>query len=97
MNKDSWIALIIASIITIIVSTPLYYSQDYSQGSKSKFSEGSDTKLTEPTKRIDQISGSTTEAESIEGTGQISGSTTDAESINGTGQISGSTTEATIR
>ena len=97
MNKDSWVALIIASIITIIVSIPLYYSQDYSHGSKGKFSEGSDTKVSEPTKRIDQISGSTTEAESINGTGQISGSATDAESINGTVQISGSTTEATIR
>ena len=53
MNKDSWIALIIASIITIIASTPLYYSRDYSRGSKSKFSEGSDTKVTEPMKRTD--------------------------------------------
>jgi hypothetical protein len=92
MNKDSWVALIIASIITIIVSIPLYYSQDYSLESKGEFSEGSDTKVSEPTKRIDQISGSTTEAESIKGTGQISGSTTDAESIKETGQISGSTT-----
>ena len=58
MNKDSWIALIIASIITIIASTPLYYSR----GSKSKFSEGSDTKVTEPMKRTDKISGSTTES-----------------------------------
>ena len=62
MNKDSWIALIIASIITIIVSTPLYYSRDYSRGSKSTFSEGSDTKATEPMKRTDQISVSTTES-----------------------------------
>ena len=62
MNKDSWIALIIASIITIIASTPLYYSRDYSRGSKSKFSEDSDTKVTEPMKRTDQISGSTTES-----------------------------------
>ena len=62
MNKDSWIALIIASIITIIVSTPLYYSRDYSRGSKSKFSEGSDTKVTEPINRTDQISRSTTES-----------------------------------
>ena len=60
MNKDSLIALIIASIITIIVSTPLYYSRDYSRGSKSKFSEGSDTKVSEPMKRTDQISGNTT-------------------------------------
>ena len=62
MNKDSWIALIIASIITIIASTPLYYSRDYSRGSKSKFSEGSDTKVTERMKRTDQISGSTTKS-----------------------------------
>ena len=58
MNKDSWIALIIASIITIIASTPLYYSRE----SKSKFSEGSETKVSEPMKRTDQISGSTTES-----------------------------------
>jgi site-specific DNA-cytosine methylase len=51
-------ALIIASIITIIASTPLYYSRR----SKSKFSEGSDTKVTEPMNRTDQISGSTTES-----------------------------------
>ena len=62
MNKDSWIALIIASIITIIASTSLYYSRDYSRGSKGKFSEGSDTKVTEPMKRTGQISGSTTES-----------------------------------
>ena len=78
MNKDSWIALIIASIITIIASTPLYYSRDYSRGSKSKFSEGSDTKVTEPMKRTDQISGSTTASEPINKTGQISGSTTES-------------------
>ena len=59
MNKDSWIALIIATIITVIASTPLYYSRDYSHGSKSKFSEGSNTKVTEPMNRTDQISGST--------------------------------------
>jgi len=74
MNKDSWIALIIASIITIIASTPLYYSR----GSKSKFSEGSETKVSEPMKRTDQISGSTTASEPINSTGQISGSTTDS-------------------
>ena len=62
MNKDSWIALIIASIITIIASTPLYYSRDYSHGVKGKISEGSDTKSTEPMKRTDQISGGTTES-----------------------------------
>ena len=61
MNKDSWIALIIASIITIAAATPLYYSRDYSHGTKGKVSEGSDTKTTEPMKRIDQISGSTTD------------------------------------
>jgi len=62
MNKDSWIALIIASIITIIASIPLYYSRDYSHGAKGKISEGSDTKATEPMKRTDQISGSTSES-----------------------------------
>jgi len=61
MNKDSWIALIIASIITVLAATPLYYSRDYSHGAKGKTSEGSDTKTTEPMKRVDQISGSTTE------------------------------------
>ena len=61
MNKDSWIALIIASIITIIASTPLYYSRDYSHETKGKISEGSDTKATEPMKRTDQISGNTIE------------------------------------
>ena len=45
MNKDSWIALIIAIIITVIASTPLYYSRDYARGSQGKFSEGSDTKV----------------------------------------------------
>jgi len=44
MNKDSWIALIIAIIITVIASTPLYYTRDYARGSQGKFSEGSDTK-----------------------------------------------------
>jgi hypothetical protein len=97
MNKDSWIALIIASIITIIVSIPLYYSQDYSHGLKGKLSEGSDTKVSEPMKRTDKISGSTTESESITRTDKISGSTTESELINGTDQISGSTTESTIR
>ena len=62
MNKDSWIALIIASIITIIVSIPLYLSQDYSHGLKGNLSEGSDTKVSEPMMRTDQISGSTTES-----------------------------------
>ena len=45
MNKDSWIALIIASVITIIAAIPLYYSRDYALGPKGKFSEGSDTKM----------------------------------------------------
>ena len=58
MNKESWIALVIASVITILVATPFYYSS----GSKDKISEGSDTKTTEPMKRIDQISGSTTDS-----------------------------------
>ncbi len=62
MNKDSWIALIIASIITIIASTPLYYSRDYSHESKSEFSEGSDTKVSEPMKRTGQISESPPES-----------------------------------
>ena len=62
MNKDSWIALIIASIITIIASTPLYYSRDYPRESKSRFSEGSDTKVTEPMNRTDQMSGSTNQS-----------------------------------
>ena len=48
MNKDSWIALIIASLITIIVATPLYYSRDYARGPQGKISEGSDTKMTKP-------------------------------------------------
>ena len=76
MNKDSWIALTIASIITIIVSTPLYYSQDYSHGVKGKLSEGSDTKVSEPMIRTDEISGSTTESVSINRTDKISESTT---------------------
>ena len=50
MNKDPWIALIIAGITTIIAATPLYYSRDYSRGSKDKFLEGLDTKMTEPMK-----------------------------------------------
>ena len=56
MNKDSWIALIIAIIITVIASTPLYYSRDYARGSQGKFSEGS-----EPMKRTGQIPESPTE------------------------------------
>jgi len=62
MNKDSSIALIIAIIITIIASTPLYYSRDYSRGSQGKSSESSDTKVSEPMKRTDQISESSTES-----------------------------------
>ena len=57
MNKDSWIALVIASIITITTSTPLYYSRDYARGSQGKFSEGS-----EPMKRTGQIPESPTES-----------------------------------
>ena len=53
MNKDSWIALIIASIITIIAATPLYYSRDYLRGPEGKIFPGSDTKLTEPMKRTE--------------------------------------------
>ena len=45
MNKDSWIALIIASVITIIAATPLFYSRDYNRGLKGKMSEGSDMKM----------------------------------------------------
>ena len=51
MNKDSVIALIIASIITIIAATPLYYSRDYTLGPKDKTSEGSDTKMKEQMNR----------------------------------------------
>ena len=51
MNKDSWIALIIASIITVIAATPLYYSRDYASGPKGNIMKGSDTKITEPMKR----------------------------------------------
>ena len=57
MNKDSWVALIIAIIITVIASTPLYYSRDYARGSQGKFSEGS-----EPMKRTGQIPESPTES-----------------------------------
>ena len=62
MNKDSSVALIIAIIITIIASTPLYYSRDYSRGSQGKYSEGSDTKVSEPMKRTGQISESPPES-----------------------------------
>ena len=48
MNRGSWVALIIASIISRL----FYYFRDYSRGSKGKFSEGSDTKATEQMKRI---------------------------------------------
>ena len=50
MNKDPWIALVIAIIITITAATPLYYSRDYARGPKDKISEGADTKMTEPMK-----------------------------------------------
>ena len=49
MNKDSLIALIIASIITILAATPLYYSR----GLSGKLSQGSGTDMTEPMKRTD--------------------------------------------
>tara|TARA_B100000029_G_C17516475_1_gene938284 strand:- start:515 stop:712 length:198 start_codon:yes stop_codon:yes gene_type:complete len=62
MNKDSWIALIIAIIISAIASTPLYYSRDYARGPQGKFSEGSDTKGSEPMKRTGKISESTAES-----------------------------------
>jgi hypothetical protein len=42
----------------MIVAAPLYYSS----GLKAKISEGSETKVSEPMKRTDQISGSTTES-----------------------------------
>ena len=54
MKKDSWIALIIASIITIIAAMPLYYSRDYSRGLKDKISEGSDKKMTESMQRVEE-------------------------------------------
>lgn len=53
MKKDSWIALIIASIITVIAATPIFYSRDYASGPKGKMSEGSDTKMIEPMKRTE--------------------------------------------
>ena len=52
MNKDPWIALIIASVITILAVIPLYYFHQ-PIGSKGKFSEGSGTKAPEPMKRTD--------------------------------------------
>ena len=51
MNKDSWIALIIAGIITILAATPLYYSRG-PIGSKERLSEGSGSKTIEPMKRL---------------------------------------------
>jgi hypothetical protein len=68
MNKDSWIALIVASIITIIVATPLYYSRDYARGPSGKLSEGSDTKMTEPIKGTEGTTEPTIMTESIKGT-----------------------------
>jgi hypothetical protein len=53
MNKDSWIALAIASIITILAATPLYYSRDYAGGPIDKPLEGSDTIMTDPMKRTE--------------------------------------------
>ncbi len=57
MNKDSWIALIIASIITLIAATPLYYARDYERGPKGKISEDSEPKMTEPMKRTEGNTG----------------------------------------
>ncbi len=54
MNKDSWIALIIASIITIIAATPIYYSRDYARGPEGTISEDTNTKITEPMKRTER-------------------------------------------
>ncbi len=48
MNKDSWIALIIASIITIVAATPIFYSRDNANGPKGTISEDTNTKITEP-------------------------------------------------
>ena len=56
MNKDSWVAFVIATIITIIATTPLYYSRDYIRGSKDKISEGSDIKITLLVKEIKESS-----------------------------------------
>jgi len=56
MDRDSLIALIIASIITIIAATPLYYSRDYPLGSNGKNVEGSDTKMSEPMMRKERNS-----------------------------------------
>ena len=53
MNKDSWIALIIAGIITILLATPLYYSRG-PIGSKGRLSEGSRSKTIEPMKRSNE-------------------------------------------
>ena len=64
MNKESWIALVIASIITILVATPFYYSS----GSKDKILEGSDTKMTEPIKGTEGTTEPTIMTESIKGT-----------------------------
>jgi len=53
MNKDSWIALIIASFITIIAATPIYYTRDYASGPKDTTSEDTNTIMTEPMKRTE--------------------------------------------
>ena len=50
MNKDSWIALIIANIITVLAATPLYYARGPIEW-RTKFSEGSDKNAFEPMKR----------------------------------------------
>ncbi len=70
MNKDSWIALIIASVITVIAATPILYSRDYIGGPKGKISEGSDTKMIEPMKRTEgDLEPTESSLESPEGAG----------------------------
>ena len=51
MNKDSWIALIIAFALTVLVTMPLYYSRA-EIGRKGKMSEGSDKKVKRPIKSM---------------------------------------------
>ena len=51
MKKESWFALIIASVLTILVAMPLYYSRAKTE-SMEKISEGSDTKVKKPMQRM---------------------------------------------
>ena len=51
MNNDSWIALIIASALTVLVAIPLYYSGGHIE-TRGKLVEGSDTKGKEPMQRM---------------------------------------------